>query len=84
MLFLAILQVFALGFDISENVRLAQWVQQGYAANMHLFETLAKLKFFFSIAGFLGGFALLIVATSKAKKVDQKNGAEISDITAPR
>jgi hypothetical protein len=69
LLVLAILQVFALGFDISENVRLTQWIQQGYAGNMLLFETLVKLKFLFAILGFLGGFILVIVAQSKAKKI---------------
>jgi hypothetical protein len=69
LLVLAILQAFALGFDISENVRLTKWIQQGYAGNMLLFETLVKLKFLFAIAGFFGGLVLIIYAQSKAKKV---------------
>lgn len=69
LLLLAILQAFALGFDISENVRLTQWIQKGYAGNMLLFETLVKIKFLFAIAGFLGGLVLIIYAQSKAKKV---------------
>lgn len=69
LLALAAFQVFALGFDISENVRLTYWIQQGFVGNMILFETLVKLKFLFAITGFLGGFLLLIVAQLKANKV---------------
>ena len=65
---LAGLQVLALAFDISENIRLTIWIQQGYVGNMLLFETLVKLKFLFAIAGFLGGMVLILVAKAKLRK----------------
>jgi hypothetical protein len=68
LLVLAILQAFALGFDIGENVRLTQWIQQGYAGIMLLFETLVKLKFFFSIVGLLGGLVMILITQSKVGK----------------
>ncbi|MCH6234094.1 hypothetical protein [Cognataquiflexum rubidum] len=69
LLVLGTFQVFALIFDISENVRLTQWIQQGSLGNMALFEIMVKLKFFFAIVGFLGGFGLIIYAQSKVRKV---------------
>jgi hypothetical protein len=77
LLVLAILQVFALGFDISENIRLTQWLQQGYAGNMLLFETLVKLKFLFAVVGFLGGFVMIIYAQSKAKRFEKNKGGNL-------
>jgi hypothetical protein len=59
LLVLGILQVFALGFDISENLRLTNWINQGYAGNMVFFETLVKLKFVFAAAGFLSALFFL-------------------------
>ena len=70
LIFLAALQVFALIFDVSENIRLTNWIQQGFAGNMVLFETLVKLKFVFAIAGFLFSlffFAFAAVAYRKIK-----------------
>jgi hypothetical protein len=69
LLFLAMLQVFALLFDISENLRLTQWIQQGFAGYILLFETLVKLKFLFAISGFLIGLVLLVVVQLNVRKV---------------
>jgi hypothetical protein len=71
LLVLGILQVFALGFDISENFRLTNWINQGFAGNMAFFETLVKLKFVFAAAGFLSAIFFLFferVAYRKSKK----------------
>lgn len=65
---LAGLQVLALAFDISENIRLTIWIQQGFVGNMLLFETLVRLKFLFAVAGILGGMVLTLVAQSKIRK----------------
>lgn len=59
LLFLAAFQVLALIFDISENIRLTQWIQQGFVGNMVLFETLVKMKFVFAAAGFLSALFFL-------------------------
>lgn len=48
---LAFLQLFAWLFDISENIRLTNWINQGYAGDMLLFETFVKLKFLFAVLG---------------------------------
>ncbi|MCL6259000.1 hypothetical protein M3O96_07880 [Aquiflexum sp. TKW24L] len=79
LLFLAAFQFLALIFDISENIRLTQWIQQGFVGDMLFFETMVKLKFFFAIVGLLGGLVLIVVAQSKVGK--KKKRVVISEIT---
>ncbi len=74
LLILALLQIFALAFDVSENLRLSAWIEQGYAGNMLMFETLVVLKFVFGITGFLVGFAALGVVYTKRKRLKSRKG----------
>ncbi len=66
---LGILQVFALIFDISENLRLTNWIQQGFVGNLVPFETLVKLKFVFAIAGFLFSLFFFVYAMVGFRKI---------------
>jgi len=63
---LAVLQLLAWIFDIVENVRLTNWINQGYAESLFLFEEMVRLKFFFAIAGALT--ALSIIVFTKYRK----------------
>ncbi|MCH6201680.1 hypothetical protein MMU07_19020 [Aquiflexum sp. LQ15W] len=71
LLVLAAFQVLALLFDISENIRLTHWIQQGSVGNMALFETMVKLKFFFAIVGLLGGLVMILITQSKVGKIQK-------------
>jgi hypothetical protein len=67
LLLLAVLQVVAWAFDLSENIRLSAWINQGFAGNMLLFETLVRLKFIFAIAGILISLLTLIFTKTQTK-----------------
>ncbi|WP_373523427.1 hypothetical protein [Aquiflexum sp.] len=66
---LAFLQLVAWLFDITENIRLTSWINQGEAGDMFLFETLVWLKFLFAVLGFLGpiGIYIWLKSTRKGK-----------------
>ncbi len=64
-------QFAALLFDISENIRLIQFIQNGAAADIFLFETLVRLKFVLAISGILVGLSTVLISTfflAKRKK----------------
>jgi hypothetical protein len=74
LLILALLQLFAWAFDVSENLRLSAWLEQGYVGNMLMFETLVILKFVFAITGFLVGFIALGIVYAKKKQLKGRRG----------
>jgi hypothetical protein len=60
---IAILQFLALLFDLSENIRLTLWINQGIVNNMHLFENLVRVKFLFAFLGIFSGIVGMIYTT---------------------
>lgn len=69
--FIGYAQFAALLFDISENIRLIQFIQHGAAADIFLFETLVRLKFILAILGILVGLSTVLISTfflAKQKK----------------
>jgi hypothetical protein len=63
----AILQSLAIVFDLSENIRLTVWINQGFVDNMLLFETLVRLKFLFAFFGIFTGLSGMIYSSLKLK-----------------
>lgn len=74
LLILALLQLFAWAFDVSENLRLSAWLEQGYVGNMLMFETLVILKFVFAITGFLVGLIALGIVYAIKKQLKGRRG----------
>jgi hypothetical protein len=64
LLSLTFLAFVALGFDLSENIRLTQWINQGYTDGMWCFEALVRLKFLFAFLGIGTGISAHIFMAS--------------------
>lgn len=68
----AVLQFVALGFDLSENIRLTQWINQGYALEIGCFEALVRLKFLFAFLGIGTGISAHVFVASIATPAVEK------------
>jgi hypothetical protein len=55
-------QFAALFFDISENIRLIVYIQEGVAADIFLFETMVRLKFIIAFGGIVIGLVTIMVS----------------------